>query len=213
MRDDRPVPSVEPLQNGPYLVKGLDTLTNSRGEALATKDVIALCRCGCSTTKPFCSGMHKEVGFDSARQTDGSLDGRLDYEGDGITIHDNRGICAHAGFCTDNLPSVWRLKQEPWIDARGAALEEISAIVRMCPSGALSYSIDGVENRDQDRPPAILVSRNGPYYVTGGVELADAAWGEAASREHYALCRCGHSRNKPFCDGSHWAAEFDDPAN
>jgi CDGSH-type Zn-finger protein len=204
---------IEPLLNGPYLVKGLDALTNSKGDALPTKDVLALCRCGCSTTKPFCSGMHKEVGFDSARLGGGSPDQRDDYEGDGITIHDNRGICAHSGFCTDNLREVWQLRQEPWIDPHGAAAEEITAVVRMCPSGALSYSIGGAEDRDLERPPAILVSKNGPYHVTGGIDLVDAPWGEGASREHYTLCRCGRSRNKPFCDGSHWAAEFDDPLN
>ena len=204
---------VEPLLNGPYLVKSLETLTNSKGETLETKDVLALCRCGCSTTKPFCSGMHKEVGFDSARLTDGSLDRRESHEGDGITIHDNRGICAHSGFCTDNLREVWRLRQEPWIEPHGAAAGEIAGVVRKCPSGALSYSIGGVEHSSQERAPAILVSKNGPYFVTGGIELVGAAWGEGASREHYTLCRCGQSKNKPFCDGSHWAAKFDDPLN
>jgi CDGSH-type Zn-finger protein len=204
---------IEPLLNGPYLVRNLEALTNSKGEALETKEVLALCRCGCSTTKPFCSGMHKEVGFDSANQSDGSLDRRVDYPGEGITIHDNRGVCAHSGFCTDNLGAVWRLIQEPWIDPRGAAAEEIAAVVRMCPSGALSYSIGGVEHRDRQSGAAIHVSRNGPYFVTGGIGLVDAPWGDGASREHYTLCRCGQSKNKPFCDGSHWAAEFDDPVN
>jgi CDGSH-type Zn-finger protein len=59
--------------------------------------------------------------------------------------------------------------------------------------------------------PAVEVTDNGPYAVTGGVELADAKWGEGASRERYTLCRCGMSRNKPFCDGSHWDAKFRDP--
>jgi CDGSH-type Zn-finger protein len=204
---------IEPLLNGPYLVKNLDALTNSKGEALATKEVLALCRCGSSTTKPFCSGMHKEVAFDSANLSDGSLDRRVDYPGDGLTIHDNRGVCAHSGFCTDSLREVWRLNQEPWIEPHGAAAEEIAAVVRLCPSGALSYSIGGVEQRDREAGPAILVSRNGPYFVSGGIELVNATWGDGASREHYTLCRCGHSKNKPFCDGSHWAAEFDDPAN
>jgi CDGSH-type Zn-finger protein len=207
------VPIIEPLSNGPYLVKDLETLTNSRDETLPIKDVVALCRCGHSTTKPFCSGMHNNVGFDSSNLSDGSLDRRVDYRGPTITIHDNRGICAHAGFCTDNLRAVWKLGQEPWIEPDGAAAEEIAAVVRMCPSGALSYSIDGVEHREQERPPAILVSRNGPYFVTGGIELVGAAWGQGASLEHFTLCRCGQSRNKPFCDGSHWTAEFDDPAN
>ena len=204
---------IEPLPNGPYLVKNLEVLTNSKGNALATKEVLALCRCGCSTTKPFFSGMHKEIGFDSANLRDDSLDRRVDYPADGITINDNRSICAHAGFCTDNLPEVWRLKQEPWIDPHGAAAGEIAAVVRMCPSGALSYSIGGVEHRDREGGPAILVSRNGPYFVTGRIELVDASWGDGASREHYTLCRCGQSKNKPFCDGSHWAADFSDPVN
>jgi len=204
---------IEPLPNGPYLVKNLEVLTNSKGNALATKEVLALCRCGCSTAKPFCSGMHKEIGFDSANLRDDSLDRRVDYPGDGISINDNRSICAHAGFCTDNLPEVWRLKQEPWIDPHGAAAGEIAAVVRMCPSGALSYSIGGVEHRDREGGPAILVSRNGPYFVTGRIELVDASWGDGASREHYTLCRCGQSKNKPFCDGSHWAADFSDPVN
>jgi uncharacterized Fe-S cluster protein YjdI len=155
---------IEPLPNGPYLAKHLETLTNSKGDVLAAKDVIALCRCGCSTTKPFCSGMHKEVGFDSANLSEGSLNRRVDYEGDGITIHDNRGICAHSGFCTDNLREVWRLRQEPWIDPHGADAEEIAAVIQRCPSGALSYSMGGVELRDQDRAPAIFVSKNGPYF-------------------------------------------------
>jgi CDGSH-type Zn-finger protein len=204
---------IELLPNGPYLVKNLGTLTNSRSETLPTKDIVALCRCGHSTTKPFCSGAHKDAGFDSANLSGGSLDRRVDYRAPTITIHDNRGICAHAGFCTDNLREVWKLEQEPWIDPHGAAAEEIAAVVRMCPSGALSYSIDGVEHRDHERPAAILVSRDGPYLVTGGIELVGASWGEGASREHYALCRCGRSKNKPFCDGSHWYAEFVDPAN
>jgi CDGSH-type Zn-finger protein len=204
---------IEPLLNGPYLVKNLDALTNSKGDTLPTKEVLALCRCGHSTTKPFCSGMHKKIGFDSANLSDASLDRREDYPGNGITIHDNRGICAHSGFCTDSLPAVWRLKQEPWVDPHGAAAEEIAAVVRMCPSGALSYSIGGIEHRDREGGPAVLVSRNGPYFVSGGIELVDASWGEGASREHYTLCRCGQSKNKPFCDGSHWAVEFDDPAN
>ncbi|MBC5823419.1 MAG: CDGSH iron-sulfur domain-containing protein [Candidatus Eremiobacteraeota bacterium] len=57
------------------------------------------------------------------------------------------------------------------------------------------------------------VSKNGPYRITGGADLKDDTWGEGASREHYALCRCGHSKNKPFCDGSHWYVKFTDDDN
>ena len=70
---------------------------------------------------------------------------RTPRHGGGRTIHDNRGICAHAGICTDRLTSVFRYRQEPWIVPDGVSVEEIVEIVRGCPSGALSYSIEGVE--------------------------------------------------------------------
>ncbi len=108
---------------------------------------------------------------------------------------------------------MFKLKTEPWIDPGGASAEELIGAAKRCPSGALSYSIEGVEQRDQDRPPQVLVSRNGPYYVTGGVELENEARGEGTSEEHYALCRCGGSKNKPFCDGTHWHIKFQDEKN
>ncbi len=157
--------------------------------------------------------MHKQIGFSSANLSDGSKNRRIDSVGAEITVHDNRGICSHAGFCTDNLRAVWNSKRTPWIDPNGAEAAEIMAVIRMCPSGALSYSIDGDELRDQERPPAIFVSSDGPYYVTGGIALVDAPFGEGASREHYALCRCGGSENKPFCDGTHWSIGFSDEKN
>ena len=73
-------------------------------------------------------------------------------------------------------------------------------------AGALSYAIDGVEGKAPKGPPLVTVLDNGPYAVTGGIELAGDA-----SREHYTLCRCGQSKNKPLCDGSHWDANFRDP--
>ena len=176
------------------------------------KDVY-YCRCGGSKNKPYCDGTHKSNGFRGDRLADGRLDKRKNYVGKRITIHDNRAICAHAGACTDNLQSVFRMKQEPWVDADGAVVEAIAATIRKCPSGALSYSVDGVEHRDQAREPMVTVTKDGPYTVTGAVELVDVAFGEGASREHYTLCRCGGSKNKPFCDGTHWSIGFRDPAS
>jgi hypothetical protein len=87
---------------------------------------------------------------------------------------------------------------------------KIIETIRKCPSGALSYSIDGVEYRDdKTRTPKVAVSKNGPYLVTGGIELAGVEnWAEGASKEHYTLCRCGASKNKPFCDGMHLGIKF-----
>ena len=202
--------TIECRPNGPYLVKGELAVRNSAGEAIATEAVFALCRCGGSSNKPFCDGTHKKNGFSSARIAGGS-DDKLDlYRGAAITIRDNRSICAHAGYCTDGLPGVFKDGTEPWIDPDGAAAQAIIETVRKCPSGALSYSVDGTQPMAEARAPAITVTKDGPYTIVGGVDLLDAHWGKGASREHYTLCRCGASKNKPFCDGTHWDIGFDD---
>ena len=141
---------------------------------------------------------------------DASKNRRETYAGKRITIFDNRAICAHAGVCTDNLKSVFLYGKEPWIDADGASVQEITDTVRKCPSGALSYAIDGVEGAAPQRQEMVTVTDNGPYAITGGVELMNTPFGAGASKEHYTLCRCGASKNKPFCDGSHWSVGFTD---
>ena len=204
--------SVTPTPNGPYLVKGLDNFANRKGP-IDTKPTMALCRCGGSANKPFCDGTHAKIGFSSAKLEGRVEDKRDNYASGGLTVHDNRGICAHAGRCTDGLPSVFRLKQEPWIDPDGATRDEIIATIRQCPSGALSYSVEGVEHRDREGAQAIFVAPNGPYVVTGGPDLLDTTRGQDASSEHFTLCRCGGSKNKPFCDGTHWHNKFTDEEN
>jgi CDGSH-type Zn-finger protein len=206
-------PTIEPTLNGPYVVTSVGDLSNSRGERLDARPRMSLCRCGGSANKPFCDGTHARNGFESRKLDGRTPDHRDTYVGTDVTIHDNRGICQHAGFCTDDLASVFKLHQDPWIDPNGAAAAAIIAQVRRCPSGALSYSVRGTEHRDQSRAPAITVSRDGPYRVTGQVDLKTDPWGEGASKEHYALCRCGGSKNKPFCDGTHWFVGFKDERN
>jgi len=212
-----PKPKIACLANGPYYLYVDPTpapvphLRRANGDACITARGIALCRCGGSANKPFCDGTHGTNGFTDRKLADASQDRRTSYAGKQVTIHDNRALCAHAGLCTDGLKTVFRMKQEPWIDADGAALEDIIATVKKCPSGALSYSIDAVEQGDPDREPMVTVTDDGPYSVTGGIELAGVEFGEGASREHYTLCRCGASKNKPFCDGSHWRVGFKDP--
>jgi CDGSH-type Zn-finger protein len=201
-------PTIECRPDGPYLVKDLEHLTDSPGNRLDTRPVMALCRCGGSANKPFCDGTHKKNGFSGARLADGSADRRESYRGERITIHDNRSICAHAGHCTDGLASVFKYGGEPWIDPSGDAVETIVETVRRCPSGALSYTLDGVDGGDQDLEPAITATKDGPYAVTGGPRLLDQFTAQGASLEHYTLCRCGASKNKPFCDGTHWNIGF-----
>lgn len=201
-----PTPRIELKPNGPFRVFNVANLVNAKGEVLPTKPAYSLCRCGNSKTKPICDATHKTVPFDDSKQTDGSKNRRKAYQHGPLMVFDNRGICSHSAHCTNELPSVFRLRERPWIDPAGADETRIIAQVRRCPSGALSYAQDGVEHRDWDGPPRIFVRKNGPLEVSGGIVLKidESEWGEGASREHYTLCRCGRSKNKPFCDGSHW---------
>lgn len=222
-------PKIQPLPNGPYYLindmqpKVVYNLQNFKGEPLSTTVGIALCRCGASKNKPFCDGTHSVIGFSSANKTLEENDDiekivikdkRRDYPGKEITVHDNRRICSHAAECVNNLSSVFKLGSRPWINPDGSKMNDIIEVVRRCPSGALSYSIDGVEYRDpeEQRNPTVTVLKNGPYHITGGIELIgeNIQFGEGASKEHYTLCRCGASENKPFCDGAHKSSNFND---
>src|SRR5438093_3778625 len=199
--------------------KVVENLRNSNGESLSTIRGIALCRCGASKNKPFCDGTHGIIRFsnnDTEVTETGHIvkDKRKTYAGKKIIIHDNRKICSHAAECVNNLPSVFKLGSRPWINADGSKMQDIINTVRKCPSGALSYSIDGVEYRDpeEQRNPTVTVLKNGPYHITGGVELIseNIEFAEGASKEHYTFCRCGASENKPFCDGRHKNINFKD---
>jgi len=220
-------PKILTLPNGPYYLinemepKVVENLRNSNGESLSTIRGIALCRCGASKNKPFCDGTHGIIRFlnnDTEVTETGHIvkDKRKSYAGKKIIVHDNRKICSHAAECVNNLPSVFKFDARPWIDPEAATLEESINTIRKCPSGALSYSIDGVEYKDQnERKPMVTVSKEGPYIITGGVELIgdNLQFGDGASKEHYTLCRCGASRNKPFCDGMHRVINFKDDKN
>ena len=221
-------PKIQPLPNGPYYLindmqpKVVYNLHNFKGEPLSTTVGTALCRCGGSKNKPFCDGTHNMIGFSSANKTLENddikkiviKDKRRDYPGKEITLHDNRKICSHVAECVNNLSSVFKLGSRPWINPDASNKNDIIHVVRRCPSGALSYSIDGVEYRDpeEQRNPTVTVLKNGPYHITGGIELIgeNIQFGEGASKEHYTLCRCGASENKPFCDGAHKSSNFND---
>jgi CDGSH-type Zn-finger protein/truncated hemoglobin YjbI len=206
-------------RNGPYLVTNVPRLVDHLGEEHRPAPQLALCRCGNSAAKPLCDGSHS--GFTDARDPNRVPDRRDTYPGQQVTIFDNRGICQHSGFCTDRLATVFRTSADPFVAPSGGRMDEIIRAVRDCPSGALSYAIDGVEARDQadwggTRPPAIEVTKDGPYRLTGSITVLDADGhpaqrAQGASAEHCALCRCGHSQNKPFCSGMHWYIGFRDP--
>ena len=134
MNDGNAKPTITCGNNGPYVVSGLDDLRDPNGDPVPTKPKIALCRCGGSNSKPFCDGTHAKIGFDDAKMPDRIPDRRKTYAGKNIAIHDNRGLCAHAGICTNNLSAVWRMHQSPWIDPDAADVAAIIDTIRKCPS-------------------------------------------------------------------------------
>jgi CDGSH-type Zn-finger protein len=197
-------PRIEPLRDGPIRVSHVPSIIDSDGTELPATEHTVLCRCGSSARKPYCDGTHARVGYRSCK-----LEGRLpdyvrDYVGKDITIHDNRAVCSHAEHCVRDLPAVFSREDRPWIHPDAAPADDIARTIEKCPSGALSYTRDGVLHKNLEREPAIRVDPEGPYDVVGGPELADPDGCRPESTEHYTLCRCGRSRNKPFCDGRHW---------
>lgn len=207
---ERDKQTIESRDSGPYVISNVSNFKTSRAESVKTARTMVLCRCGKSGSKPHCDGTHTKIDFNSAKIKGRQPDRVDEYVGKEITIHDNRGVCSHAGYCTDNLPSVWRMQTEPWIDPDGASVEEIIRVIEMCPSGALSYTLKGVKHDVVERKPGISLHKDGPYRVVGGIGLTDYNGSTPESNEHCTLCRCGGSKNKPFCDGTHWYINFKD---
>jgi len=212
-------PRIVATRNGPYLLDGSIPVVDHLGVAIAAEAPVRLCRCGQSHTKPFCDDSHIKRGFTDGKDQRRVPD-KLDvHEGQQAYLFDNRGTCAHSGFCTDRLSSVFHLGGEPFVSPSGARLDDLVNAVRKCPSGALGIGIGPAREpnlSDTKRPPQIEVSRDGPYRINGNIELVDEDGGPiaqnaGASAEHFSLCRCGSSLNKPFCSGMHWSVEFHDP--
>lgn len=138
---------IQTAQNGPYLVTNLPRLMSHLGLESRPAPQLALCRCGQSAVKPLCDGSHAGSGFTGAKDPKRVADRRDTYRGQQVTVLDNRGICQHAGYCTDRLATVFRAGQEPFVAPSGGRMDEIIRAVRDCPSGALSYAFGGTEAR------------------------------------------------------------------
>nr|MBN2276564.1 CDGSH iron-sulfur domain-containing protein [candidate division Zixibacteria bacterium] len=206
-------PVIEAVKNASFKVSRLQNLYNSRGEKIPTKETFWLCRCGHSENKPFCDGRHKQVGFSDEKSDDRVAYHWKDYTGKEITVHDNRGLCSHSAECLKNLPAVFDNQRKPWVLPDAATVEKVIETIKKCPSGALGYSVTGEKYVAFGGEPAVHIARNGPLNVTGGIEYKDGDNNLPDTTDHYSLCRCGKSKNKPFCDGTHRIIHFRDDKN
>ena len=128
---------------------------------------------------------------------------RKTYDGAEISVSFDMARCIHARNCFLKLPRVFDPSRRPWIDPDAAPAEEIAAMIRTCPSGALTF-----RRRDggTEAPPGVnraAVLENGPIALAGEITL-----GEAEEETRMTLCRCGKSKTKPYCDYSHVEAGF-----
>jgi CDGSH-type Zn-finger protein len=211
-------------RNGPYVVTGEVALAdqhieiNAAGESVEWREgkayehlaTFKLCRCGHSATKPFCDGSHKRVGFDGTETASREPydDHASTLSGPELSLKDNERLCAFARFC-DPAGQVWGLvERTDEHDARIQFLHEAGH----CPGGRL-VAVENASGADMEpRLPQSLglvidtrAKVNGPIWVRGGIPVFAADGFAYEVRNRIALCRCGRSGNKPYCDGSHAA--------
>lgn len=134
------------------------------------------------------------------------------YTNNEITVFWNAGICIHSANCVNSLKSVFNPEAKPWINMNGASSDEIIKTVTNCPSGALKYKRNN-EMSEQEKTNSetitVKVNEGGPYLIKGKVMVVNKDGTETVKEGNIALCRCGGSSNKPYCDGAHKNIEFD----
>jgi CDGSH-type Zn-finger protein len=209
-------------KNGPYIVSGsvplivAEICNDNEGYCRTWKTIrrypvqqeYALCRCGYSENKPFCDGTHAKVRFDST-ETAGDEPYLRHPEltrGPELELYDYGALCVHARFCM-RAGGIWNLTEKSGIpEAKQTAIEEACN----CPSGRLVIrDRRSGEIIEPELEKSIVVieyparGEHGPYWVRGGIPVISADGKPYAIRNRLTLCRCGKSRNKPFCDGSH----------
>jgi CDGSH-type Zn-finger protein len=229
MTKNRAEPRVAVSRNGPYLVSGAVPLSRQtivadqeggseqwrEGQTFPPQESYALCRCGHSANKPFCDGTHRKIGFDGTETAS-----RQPYreqaqlaEGPALALSDAESLCAFARFCDPN-GQVWsQVERTDQAEVRATFVRQVNN----CPSGRLvawdratglavehhlPLSIGVVE----DPPEGV----SGPLWLRGGLPVIAADGFAYEVRNRVTLCRCGASKHKPFCDGSHAAIKFRD---
>ena len=216
-------------KNGPYLVSGNVSLGKEisrvgksgepeewvKGEQYPQQEEYALCRCGQSKHKPFCDGTHATVKFDGTETASRKeyLEQAGKIEGPGVDLTDAECFCSGARFCHPK-GGTWKLTQHS--DDPEAKKEAIRQAGH-CPSGRLvAWDKKTGKPIEPGLNPSISLAEDpqaqasGPIWVKGGVPVEKEDGTVYETRNRMTLCRCGKSRNKPFCDASHIKAKFND---
>ena len=134
-----------------------------------------------------------------------------EYQGNGIVVKWDAKRCIHAKECVKGLPAVFDENRRPWIEPADASPDELAEVIVRCPSGALHFAQS--DSGLVESPPEVnivLPVVDGPIYVHGDLKIATPD-GETLRETRVALCRCGASDNKPFCDNSHLKINFQAP--
>jgi len=214
---------IQITKDGPYLVSsGLPLseqwiVTNNEGDSLDYREgkkfpaqaQYALCRCGHSSSKPFCDGTHAKVRFDGAETASRQpyIEQAETIEGPTMTLTDQENLCAFARFC-DPKGRIWNLVTQDSPEAQEIVKHEAGH----CPAGRLVVwdKETGKPIEPKFEPSLGLIEDtekkvSGPIWVRGGIPVVSADGKTYEIRNRMTLCRCGNSANKPFCDGSHAA--------
>ncbi len=220
---------IKVTKDGPYVVRGGlglakevivadengDSKGYKKGPEYDCPAEYGLCRCGQSGNKPFCDGTHKRIGFDGAETA--SFKKVSEHcetiTGPGLDLMDLPELRARARFCHDQKGDVWgNTEQSDDPKLKKEAIRQTC----LCPSGRLvarEKTGKVIEpNLKQEigliEDPKMKVS--GPVWLKGGIEIESANGQKYETRNRVTLCRCGKSRNKPFCDSRHIEAKFSD---
>lgn len=131
------------------------------------------------------------------------------YEDERITVFWDAKLCIHVAECIRHLPDVFDPMSRPWVHTEFASADAIAEAIEACPTGALRYERhDGGPQEPVADPATITPRPNGPLFVRGALRLATPDGETILETPRAALCRCGASGNKPFCDLSHRRINF-----
>lgn len=131
------------------------------------------------------------------------------YDSEEIEVSWDQKKCIHAKECVHGLPGVFDIAQKPWVQPSKSSADKVAEVIKRCPTGALQYQRkDGGENETAPSKNTMTLVENGPVYIEGNLVIKDNNGEVLAKETRAAFCRCGLSKNKPYCDNSHIKGEF-----